>query len=192
MFRSIANFLERLSTGRMVILSLVIYIVFMVYFLPAQAAKAKTYTGDAGSIDLSFFPSVDEAYAIAEAYGEEGRSQYIVDRVTFDLAWPLAYTFFTVALITFCLKRIHGNDSKLKHLNLLAVAGMLFDFLENGFAIGVMSAYPERLDAMVWGTSVFNLLKWVTIGASNLVMLYGILALPVVLLIRRRAKADQT
>ncbi len=189
MFRSIEKFMDRISTGPLVILSIIIYVVFIAYLLPAQKAVTQTYMGDAGSIDMSFFLSPDKVYSMAEAYGEEGRSKYITARYTFDVIWPLAYTFFMITFITFCMKRVHGNESNLVHLNFAGIVPMIFDYIENGFAIAVMSAYPERMDAAVCVMAAMTALKWTAMGIANIILVYGLIALPVVLIRRRLASS---
>jgi hypothetical protein len=144
-----------------------------------------TYAGDVGTIDLSFSPLPDQVYHMAEAYGEDGRRKYIITRVSLDIAWPLAYTFFMVSVITFCLRRIHGSDSRLVHFNLAAVAVLVFDFIENGLAAIVMSAYPTRLDWLVYIMATVTATKWIMMGIVGLLMLYGLIALPITLIKKR-------
>ena len=122
---------------------------------------------------------------MAEAYGEEGRHQYIVTRFTLDLVWPLAYTFFMVSVITFCMRRVHGSDSRMVYLNLTAVAVLVFDFIENGIAAFVMSAYPDRFYGIAYVMATATTLKWTMMGVAGFAMLYGIIALPFTRIKRR-------
>ena len=177
--RRLAQFFKRLSTGPLVVVATVIFIVFITSILPGQKAKMDSYAGEVGTIDLSFFPLPGQVYAMAEAYGEDGRHHYIVSRVSLDIAWPLAYTFFMVSLITFCLVRVHGSESRWVHLNLAAVAVLVLDFIENGLAAVVMSAYPDRLDGIVYIMATITATKWIMMGITGGVLLYGIIALPV-------------
>ncbi len=179
------KFLEKISSGPLVIVSIFIFALCIAVILPAQQAKTKEYAGDAGSVDTSFFPQPDQVYEIAEAYGEEGRAKYIKARYTFDVIWPLAYTFFMVALITFCAKKIFGDGSKWIHLNLVAIGPIVFDFIENGFAMVVMSAYPEHMDGAAYVMGTATMIKWVIMGVAQTIMFCGIIALPIVLIVRR-------
>jgi len=183
--RYLAQFLKRLSTGPMVVVATIIFVVFITSILPGEKAKMDTYAGEVGTIDLSFFPLPDQVYAMAEAYGEDGRHKYIVSRVSLDIVWPLAYTFFMVSLITFCLVRVHGSDSRWVNLNLSVVAVLLLDFIENGLAAFVMAAYPDRFDGIVYIMAAITATKWIMMGVTGLVMLYGIIALPVALIKNR-------
>jgi hypothetical protein len=90
-----------------------------------------------------------------------------------------------VSLITFCLVRVHGSDSRWVNLNLTAVAVLALDFIENGLAAVVMSGYPERLDGIVYIMATTTATKWIMMGITGGVMLYGIVALPVALIKKR-------
>ena len=183
--RLLATFLGKLSTGPLVIVSTAIFVVFIVTILPDQKAKMGVYAGDVGTIDLSFFPLPDQVYNMAEAYGEDGRHKYIVTRVSLDIVWPLAYAFFMISVITFFMRHVHGRDSRLVHFNLSAVAVLVFDFIENGLAVIVMSAYPDRFDWIVYIMATATATKWTMMGIAGFAMLYGIIALPIALIKRR-------
>ena len=183
--RLLATFLEKISTGPLVIVSTAIFVLFIVTILPDQKAKMGVYAGDVGTIDLSFFPLPDQVYNMAEAYGEDGRHKYIVTRVSLDIVWPLAYAFFMISVITFFMRHVHGSDSRLVHFNLSAVAVLVFDFIENGLAVIVMSAYPDRFDWIVYIMATATATKWIMMGIAGLAVLYGIIALPIALIKRR-------
>ena len=183
--RLLATFLEKISTGPLVIVSTAIFVLFIVTILPGQKAKMDAYAGDVGTIDLSFFPLPDQVYNMAEAYGEDGRHKYIVTRVSLDIVWPLAYAFFMISVITFFMRHVHGSDSRLVHFNLSAVAVLVFDFIENGLAVIIMSAYPDRFDWIVYIMATATATKWIMMGIAGLAVLYGIIALPIALIKRR-------
>ena len=181
----LSKFLVKLSTGPLVIIATVIFVLFVSSILPGQKAEMDTYAGEVGTIDLSFFPLPDRVYEMAEAYGKEGRYQYIMTRFTLDIVWPLAYTFFMVSVITFCMKQVHGIDSRLVYLNLSAIAVLVLDFIENGLGAFVMSAYPDRFDGLAYVMATATAIKWTMMGVAGLAMLYGIIALPFTLIKRR-------
>ena len=183
--RLLTTFLEKISTGPLVIVSTAIFVLFIVTILPGQKAKMDAYAGDVGTIDLSFFPLPDQVYNMAEAYGEDGRHKYIVTRVSLDIVWPLAYAFFMISVITFFMRHVHGSDSRLVHFNLSAVAVLVFDFIENGLAVIIMSAYPDRFDWIVYIMATATATKWIMMGIAGLAVLYGIIALPIALIKRR-------
>ena len=65
-----------------------------------QAADTEIYAEEVGTPDLSLYYSPNELYRMADAYGVSGRAEYIRVRFTFDLIWPLIYTFTLVTVIS--------------------------------------------------------------------------------------------
>ena len=124
-----------------------------------------------GTPDLSLFYSQADLYRWAEAYGEQGRQEYVQARFTFDVAWPLVYTFFLVTAISWLCAKAFEPASRWQLANLAPVLGMSFDFLENIATSLVMMRYPlptPLLDALA---GVFTLFKWGFIGASFVLLL---------------------
>ena len=105
MLRDLSEWLERISSRWVVLIALVIFLLFTALVLPRQASSAASTAGDAGSPDMSFFYSPRDLYGMAEAYGSQGRVDYVRARFTFDLIWPLVYTFFLATAISWVNRR---------------------------------------------------------------------------------------
>ncbi len=190
MFVKLSNWFLKFSTGRFTLAFLVIFVVFSALVLPDQASRAEVYSGDVGSPDTSLFYTAAELYRMAEAYGPEGRAAYVRARYTFDVVWPLVYMAFLVTSISWLVKRLGLDWATWGRLNLLPVAGVLFDFLENFSAATVMARYPQTTPVIDHLAGVFTLVKWVFIGASFLLVL--ILGGKVLLsLIQARSKPEK-
>ena len=82
----------KISTWKIVLLTLIIFVAFTALVLPGQSAEADKFGEDVGSVDTSMYYTPDNLFEIAEAYGEAGRTAYIRARWTFDVLWPLVYT----------------------------------------------------------------------------------------------------
>jgi hypothetical protein len=175
--RSISSGLSWFSSGWLALAALVIFAAFMILVLPGQAQKAQETSGGAGSPDTSFFYSPSDLYRMAEAYGEQGRAAYIQARFTFDLIFPLVYGFFLIASIGWVAAQISPEDSHWRFANLVPLAGVLFDYLENLSASLVMLRYPSQTPLFDLLTPVFTLLKWMCIGSSFFLLLTGLLVL---------------
>jgi len=160
-----ANF-RRLSSGWVTLLGLLIFVVFSITVLPSQSAQADRSTGQTGIPDLSFYYSVEQLYEMAEGYGAEGRSAYIRARFTFDLIWPLVYGFFLVTSMSWLSGKVLQEGSRWEMANLLPLAGVLFDYLENISTSLVMLRYPQDTWLAANLAGFFTALKWVSIGAS--------------------------
>lgn len=114
---------------------------------------------------------------MAEIYGDEGRAAYLGARWTFDLAFPIVYTFFLVTAISWLLNKILPMDSRWRILNLVPVAAMVLDFLENTATSLVMARYPLHCPPGELLAPVFTPLKWLLVGASFLILITSALFL---------------
>ncbi len=150
-----------------------LFLLFMIFVLPVMSGRLSALTGYTVSPDTSFIYSPAELVAMAEAYGPEGRAYYVFSRFTFDLAWPAVYLFFMTSLTTYLLRHLPVSSSW-RMLNLLPLAGALFDLLENGAASTVMLLYPYVPLLAAALAPIFTFLKWVTIGLSFAVILVGL------------------
>jgi len=174
----ISGWLYKASTGRVALASLIIFLVFSALVLPGQSAAAEAYAGSQGSPDLSLFYSPDDLLAMAESYGAAGRQAYVRARFTFDLAFPLVYTFFLAACTSWLLNRLLPAGSPWRLLNLLPLAAMLLDFIENIAAALVIGRYPALTPLAAAIAPPATFLKWLlVVGSFLLLFVSGILSL---------------
>lgn len=174
MLNKLSGWLYKNSTTSRVVISLIVFIFFLLLILPRQTADAKAYGGNVGTPDLSFYYSPAELYEMAETYGEEGRQAYIRARFTFDLIWPLVYGAFLVSTISRLFLRSLPTYSGMRPLNLLPILGMFFDYLENISTSWVMWRYPDQTPILDSIAPVFTLLKWLLIALAFLALVIGI------------------
>ena len=179
-FKQYSNWCYRVVSTPVIAGSIAVFILFMLLVLPKMAGRLSEMTGVTQSPDTSFIYSATDLYAMAEAYGAEGRAYYIYQRFTFDLIWPLVYLLFFLALITLLYRQLPSTSS-LRLVNLLPFAGVLFDLLENSGAAYVMYRYPEPVPFLAALVPVFTIFKWLFIGLSSLAILAGV----VILLLKR-------
>lgn len=172
--KRLSDWLRRFSKGWVALLALVIFILFTALVLPAQSSQADAQSGAAGSPDLSLWYSPADLYRMAEAYGEQGRQAYIRARFTFDVAWPLVYTFFLVTNISWLYDKIYTPDSRWQLANLSPLLTMLLDFLENLSTSLVMARYPQPSPLIAWLAPFFTAFKWTFVGLSFLLLILGL------------------
>lgn len=171
MVRKLSESIIRISSGRITLAAVIVFLVFTAVILPRQSAQSESYAGEAGSPDQSFFYTPDELYQMAEAYGSEGRSSYIRARFTFDLIWPLVYMFFLGASLGWLCGKLIDETSRLRLLPWLPLLGGLFDYLENIAAAMVMARYPDPTNLAASIAPYLTLLKWSCIAISFAVIL---------------------
>jgi len=181
-----STILQRFATGWVTLLATIVFILFTALVLPRQAAEAEAASGGAGSPDTSFWYTPDDLYQMAEAYGPAGRQAYVKARWTFDLVWPLVYTAFLSLTISWVYRRTFAAESRWQLANLVPVAGMLLDYLENSATSLVMARYPALTPGIAHLAPLFTLFKWVFVNGSFVLLLIGVIAV----LWRRRAKAS--
>jgi hypothetical protein len=168
--------LYRFSSGWVTLAALVIFALFTALVLPGQAADADPGREAVGSPDLSLFYTPGELYRMAEAYGEAGRAAYIRARFSFDLVWPLLYTFFLTTAISWLFGRAFPPGSRWRYANLAPVIAILLDYLENISTSLVMYRYPATSGLVASLAPFFTLFKWIFVGGSFLLLLVGLAA----------------
>jgi len=166
MWKRLSDFFYKITNGWVAFLALVVFLLFAGLVLPGQAASAETYSGNAGSPDLSFYYSAQDLYHMAEVYGEQGRGAYVRARFTFDLIWPMVYTIFFCTAISWVYARAFTTDSLGRGANLVPVLAMLFDYLENLSVSLVMLRYPHPTIVVDSLVPLFTMLKWVLVIGS--------------------------
>jgi len=167
----LSRWLQRYSTGRVALAALLVFVAFSALVLPRQSREQGS---EAGTPDLSLFYSKDDLYRWAEAYGEQGRQDYVRARFTFDVAWPLVYTFFLVTAISWLCSKAFEPGSRWQLANLAPVLGMSFDFLENITTSLVMVRFPQPTPVVDALAGVFTLLKWGFIAASFVLLVVAL------------------
>lgn len=111
MAKKISNWLYRFSHGWVALAAVIIFLLFGALVLPEQSTKAEALSAGSGTPDTSLFYSPDELYGVAEAYSAEGRAAYVRARFTFDLVFPLVFTFFLVTTLSWVYARGVGAHS---------------------------------------------------------------------------------
>jgi hypothetical protein len=189
MWKRLSDFLYKITNGWVALLALVVFLLFAGLVLPGQAASAETYSGNAGSPDLSFYYSEQDLYHMAEVYGEQGRGAYVRARFTFDLIWPLVYTFFLCTAISWVYASAFTANSLWRAANLVPALAMLLDYLENLSTSLVMLRYPHPTIVVGSLAPLFTMLKWIlVIGSVGL--LFAGAAIAIWLRVKKRSKSS--
>ena len=175
MLNKLSSFFLNLSSGWVVLGCLAVFLIFTALTLPAQNAQANAFSGGLGIPDTTFGYSADQLYHYAETYGPSGRAAYIRARLIFDSFFPLAYGAFLVCATSWLVVRGGLANTNWAHLNLLPLAGILLDYLENLSTALVMARYPRPTPLLPHLAGAFTALKWgfLTLSVIALVGLGG-------------------
>jgi hypothetical protein len=154
--------------------SIVIFAAFAATVLPEQAERTESFSNGAQAPDTSLYYSADDLREVAEAYGPDGRDEYVTDRYTFDVAWPIVYLFFLTTTVSWLLSSRLGRRNRWRLLNLLPLLAFLFDIAENVSVSVVLSRYPDSTPVLADVAFVFTAAKWVTINLAFVALVAGI------------------
>lgn len=163
---------------RNAIIALVLFMCmnFLINGSPYGLGKLIEITGGHSILDMELMGySVDRAYEVLEALGEEGRAFNMKFIVPLDFAFPLTYGLFYFVTLTLIMKNIRKNIKKPWLIGLVGVFATLFDYLENIMVINLLQSYPNRLDGVAKIASVFTQLKSLFIVLSMVVIIAGLL-----------------
>lgn len=152
-------------------------IAFNLLQIPEQLAKLLGYSGSQRLylLDMSFNYSPEWVYTTLSNYGEAGRRSYLVMSLGFDYIFPVIYgLFFSLSLIGL-LKQVVPARTSWQKLGLVALLGALADLLENLAILGLLLAYPQKLEVVATIANIFTLAKDFLLGAVGLALL-GLLA----------------
>ena len=161
----------KFSKKWVVIVGFILFLAFSILFLPGQTKLTETYSAGLGSPDTSLFYTPADLYHMAETYGAAGRAAYIKARLTFDIAFPILYTFFFVTSISWFESHVLEKGNEFRTANMLPFFAMLFDLLENACTAFVFSSYPTYIPFISMLAPFFTLLKWICVGSSFLFLI---------------------
>ena len=161
-----------ITSGRTILAALAGLLVtaFLVNGRPFGIAELKAITGGVGVPDMEIMYTPDQAYTFLAAMGEAGRAFDLTHIIPIDLFVPFFYALFLSTFITWLLHRWLPVKSGWHRLNLIPVAGAVFDYLENLGIIAMLLAWPARLPEIAQFTMASTLLKFSFSAAAFLIV----------------------
>jgi hypothetical protein len=169
--RALSQWLYRVSRGRVVIGTAVLFGVFVAAVLPGQAARTDRYAAGVGTPDTSFWYSSGYLTRAAEAYGADGRAAYVTARLTIDVVWPLVYTAALATALSWLGAQALSPQSRWRVINVLPFAVLVLDYAENVCAGVTIARYPDSTPVLPSLAPWFTAGKWLTLLASVLAVL---------------------
>ena len=163
------------TTGWRVILLLIADAMMMGYIMPlAGGLLAFAANASVLPLDLMFFYSPDQAFAMIEKYGEAGRDLYRKIELTADIIYPIIYTLFYGLLLSWLFQRGFKPDSRMQKYNVMPVGAWFFDLLENIGIVSMLSMYPSQPAALAWLTMICGSFKWLSFVITIILVLVGL------------------
>ncbi len=180
--------LDRKTNWILVLTATVIFALFIAVVLPRVSAYTEEAVGGKGSPDTDMMYTGQDLYEIAESYGEDGRSTYILLRWTFDVVWPLVYTFFILSMIIWIGKFV--TYKWVHSIYYLPILAMLFDYLENILVTIVMISFPKKLIGLGQVASYASMTKWVVLSLAFIGIVVVLLARIIEFMTKNRGNGD--
>ena len=147
------NSLSKLSTGRNIIILLVLFLFANFVLIPAVYPKFET-------LDTKFSYSPREAYSLLSSYGEQGRKAYLVVELTLDIIYPLVSTFLFSLAILYTFQRAFPAKEGLHKLALIPFGILVADYLENACVATMLLSYPRELPILAQVSNIFTVIKF--------------------------------
>lgn len=163
------------AKGRWVLVMFIADALMAGYVMPLAAGiMAFAANNSVLPLDLMFFYTPEQVFAMIDKYGEAGRSIYWKIELTADIIYPIIYTLFFGLLMSWLFQRGFKSNSAMQKWNLMPVGGWFFDLLENIGIVAMLSLYPTKSTALAWLTMIFGSLKWAFALVSIVLILVGL------------------
>lgn len=176
---------KRFFCIRNVIISFFVFMAmyYLINFSPFGLSELTEITNGHSILDMEMGGyTVDQAYQILDALGEEGRSFEMKYIIPLDFPFPLAYGMFYFMILSTLAKGIFTKMKKPWLIGLIGFGATLFDWLENIMIIQLLNNYPQRFQDVAQFANLFTRLKSAFTMISMCLIIIGL----VVLIIKRR------
>lgn len=156
----ITETLQRLATGKLVLLlfalTMAVYSLMLLYTIP----KVESFAPGIALFDLSPTGySYQHTITLLESLGEAGRNVYLFQQLPVDFIYPGLFAFSYSLLLTWLFAKSFEVNSRIFSLALIPALGGLFDYLENISIIVLINSFPNISQNLVGIASTFTLLK---------------------------------
>ncbi len=167
------NWLEKISGPKSILIMVMILIPFNLLFFPWVNRQLDHLSGYQ-LLDSRFAYTPAEAVLRLDAYSGAGRTLYLVNDWTFDLAYPVIYSLLAGFILTLVLKVAFPPLSPLQRMQLFPFCMAFFDYLENISISLLLILFPGQPNWLIQVASASTTLKWCFAGFSIFALLAGL------------------
>ncbi len=171
--------LEILASRRLIAALLVLFLVLFLVVFPLASAQLAVFSGGVHMIDMETGYTAAQVYQMIAAYGEQGRSLYLVTTLTADLLYPLDYALLFALLIVTTYLEAFPRGRMVRYLCLMPFAAAAFDLLENAGIVAMLALFPQQVLFLAQAANIFTTLKWAFLILTVALVLVGFLGLGV-------------
>ncbi len=172
--------IQQLAQGRIILvlfgISFVILLVLDFTDVPFGVRALAAQAGGLPILDMRSSYTPNEAYALFDALGAQGRQLYATMILVADIILPAAYTLFFATLIAWLVRRLVAPDHIAQRLSFVPFLALVGDWGENICFLTMISFYPTRLDSVAQIANVLTILKSVGLALCALIIIVLLLA----------------
>lgn len=161
MNNKIVNLINTTATSKNIVLLGMLFLITAFYIMPEARQQIKQYTGETNLIDGKFHYSSAQIHHLISAYGEKGRSLYLVVELTADLFFSIVTVVFLSAILFWLVFQTRNTTVKIKHLLWLTGLMLITNILENFAIVWMLIKCPEQYSLLAGSTSFLALSRWV-------------------------------
>ncbi|MVM33348.1 hypothetical protein GO755_25130 [Spirosoma sp. HMF4905] len=178
MLTTLSSFFYRIASWKTLLLGIILYIPFPVYVFKNLEAQMNTLAGKpVGPIDLLFGYDPAKISQLVADYGPEGRGIYAQSELTYDLIYPIIYTFLFCIILSLVFR--NRTYAPFQLVNIVPVGIWGFDLLENTCIVYLLKSYPESPNTIASLCSVFTNAKWAISAVALGLFVYGLVRLAI-------------
>lgn len=175
MLDRLSEFLHKVTSGWLVLTTLLLALLFNLVIMPGVGAKIMAFSGNTGPIDMLFFYTPEMVFSMIKSYGEEGRTVYRTFTLTLDVLYPLIYTAFFATAISWLFRRGFSPNSEIQQLNLIPLITLGFDLLENLSVATMLTIFPSQPAILARIAAVCTAGKWIFVGVNLILVCLGLI-----------------
>ena len=172
------NFINRNSTKRNLILSIVASIIIIAIMSVATQTFVYGVYGDFTMPDTRLGYTFNDIQTAFDSIGAEGLYVWAIAHSP-DFLFPLAYSFSMMFGIILELRKVDRDAGNLRLMIFLPLAGGIADYLENILILSQIATYPNLSELVITISSIVTLAKWAFL-ALGFVVIFGLLIFGIV------------
>ncbi len=168
---TISDLIEKMITWKSTLILAIVLAIVVGVVLPEASSYVDFILNGEKRVDILFYYSVNDFYDTLEIYGHKGRVKYIFFLLSIGFICSVFYAMFLFSIIWLLPKKnyIKGCD----WLVLLPLISFVCYLIENIGITFLLFQFPSKYEPLVLLFSVFNVMKWVALGASILWVILG-------------------
>ncbi|MEZ4901225.1 MAG: hypothetical protein R2822_05415 [Spirosomataceae bacterium] len=172
--KTLSSFFDRISNWKVLLGTIAVYLSFPAYFFKNAETKMNALSGQSlGPIDLTMGFTPERTLQMVASYGHEARAYYATVEYTVDVAYPVVYSFLFAIILSLLFR--HKSYKPFDYVNLFPLVVLVLDYLENITIVSLLNSYPTQSMTIATLCELFKLMKWISLGATLLLIIYGLL-----------------